>query len=39
MQHSTFQMTKKILSDPLCGNIAMIESVMEAMVAFMHAVS
>lgn len=38
MQQSTFQMTKKVLSDPLCGNISMIEPVMEAMIAFMHAV-
>ncbi|KAI1720671.1 proteasome-substrate-size regulator, mid region domain-containing protein [Ditylenchus destructor] len=37
MQHTTFQMTKKVLSDPLKGSKAIIESVMEGDLAFIHA--
>ncbi|KAI1719469.1 proteasome-substrate-size regulator, mid region domain-containing protein [Ditylenchus destructor] len=37
MQYTTFQMTKKVLSDPLKGSKAIIESVMEGDLAFIHA--
>lgn len=37
LQYSAFQLTKKILSDPLRGGQANIESVSEGLVAFMHA--
>uniref|UniRef100_A0A915D7Y9 Proteasome activator Blm10 mid region domain-containing protein n=1 Tax=Ditylenchus dipsaci TaxID=166011 RepID=A0A915D7Y9_9BILA len=36
-QFTNFQLTKRILADPLRGNLCIIESIAEGVLAFMHA--